>query len=114
MGERADAILFAKFVKNGTWMTPTLTVLRSVAYFGDPAFMNDDRLRYVPAILLFWQAGGTGMGGGDAAARKQRFERKLQLVGAMHRAGVKILAGTDTPNPYVFPGSGLHDSSNCW
>ena len=27
----------------------------------------------------------------------------------MHRAGVKILAGTDTPNPWVFPGSGLHD-----
>jgi imidazolonepropionase-like amidohydrolase len=27
----------------------------------------------------------------------------------MQKAGVKILAGTDTPNPYVFPGSSLHD-----
>ena len=27
----------------------------------------------------------------------------------MHKAGVRILAGTDTPNPYVFAGSSLHD-----
>ena len=27
----------------------------------------------------------------------------------MHRAGVRILAGSDTPNPYVFPGFSLHD-----
>jgi len=27
----------------------------------------------------------------------------------MHRAGVEFLAGTDTGNPYCFPGFGLHD-----
>lgn len=27
----------------------------------------------------------------------------------MHRAGVKILAGTDLGNPYVYPGFSLHD-----
>jgi len=27
----------------------------------------------------------------------------------MHRAGVKFLAGTDTPNPYCYPGFSLHD-----
>jgi imidazolonepropionase-like amidohydrolase len=27
----------------------------------------------------------------------------------MHRAGVPILPGTDTPNPYCFPGFSLHD-----
>lgn len=31
------------------------------------------------------------------------------MVGAMRRAGVKLLAGTDTPNPYCFPGFSLHD-----
>jgi imidazolonepropionase-like amidohydrolase len=33
----------------------------------------------------------------------------LLLTGSMHRAGVKILAGTDTYNAYCFPGFGLHD-----
>jgi hypothetical protein len=27
----------------------------------------------------------------------------------MQKAGVGILAGTDTPNPFVYPGFGLHD-----
>ena len=31
------------------------------------------------------------------------------MVAQMQKAGVKILAGTDAPAPYVFPGSGLHD-----
>jgi imidazolonepropionase-like amidohydrolase len=31
------------------------------------------------------------------------------LVGAMMRAGVGILAGTDDANPYVIPGFSLHD-----
>ena len=31
------------------------------------------------------------------------------MVGAMQRAGVGVLAGTDTGNPYCFPGFSLHD-----
>jgi len=27
----------------------------------------------------------------------------------MHKAGVDLLAGTDTSNPYCFPGFSLHD-----
>jgi imidazolonepropionase-like amidohydrolase len=27
----------------------------------------------------------------------------------MHRAGVPLLAGTDAPNPYVYPGFSLHE-----
>ncbi len=34
---------------------------------------------------------------------------RLALILAFHRAGVKLMAGTDTPQPYVFPGVSLHD-----
>jgi imidazolonepropionase-like amidohydrolase len=34
---------------------------------------------------------------------------RLMLVNAFHMAGVSILAGTDTPNPFVVPGFSLHD-----
>ena len=37
------------------------------------------------------------------------YERMLSMTGAMHRAGVKILAGTDTFNTYCFPGFSVHD-----
>ena len=34
---------------------------------------------------------------------------RLRLVGALDEAGAPLLVGTDTPNPFVVPGSSLHD-----
>lgn len=31
------------------------------------------------------------------------------VVGRLHAAGVRVLAGTDTPNPFVVPGASLHE-----
>ena len=31
------------------------------------------------------------------------------MVKRMHDAGVPLLAGSDSANPYTYPGSGLHD-----
>jgi imidazolonepropionase-like amidohydrolase len=38
-------------------------------------------------------------------------DRRLQMVGAMHRAGVPLLAGTDAAwfQPYTYAGFSLHD-----
>lgn len=43
----------------------------------------------------------------DALAPR-RWEVSRDIVKAMHAAGVRILAGTDTPMPLVYPGSSLH------
>src|SRR5690606_7777660 len=40
---------------------------------------------------------------------KAHGEWAMRMVGEMHRAGVKLLAGTDTPAMPVPPGFGLHD-----
>src|SRR5262249_11442788 len=40
---------------------------------------------------------------------KQLHKKSFEIVLAMHRAGVPILAGTDTSNPHCFPGFSLHD-----
>ena len=39
--------LFARFVRNGTWQCPTLTVLRSISRLDDPQLANDTRLKYM-------------------------------------------------------------------
>jgi imidazolonepropionase-like amidohydrolase len=44
---------------------------------------------------------------GDKLAAK-RWEVSRQIVKTLHRAGVRILAGTDTPMPQVYPGFSLH------
>jgi imidazolonepropionase-like amidohydrolase len=108
---KADA-LFARFARNGTWQCPTLTVLRALAYFDDEKFRADPRLDYMPEYFrTSWGAKGPSAKLRLGMARDMRrvYQKSLSLVGAMHRAKVPLLAGTDTTNPYCFPGLSLHD-----
>jgi imidazolonepropionase-like amidohydrolase len=108
------AALFARFKKNGTWQVPTLTVLRAIANLDDKDFTNDKRLKFMPpGIRAFWSPKNDfrlkSMTPEDYAFGRKQFKRNMELVGAMHRAGVGLLAGTDVMNPYCFPGLSLHD-----
>jgi imidazolonepropionase-like amidohydrolase len=102
--------LFAKFVKNGTWITPTLAGYLEAADLLDPTIPRDSLYRYV------------------ALSQRKEFEaqqkqhpmttREIQVVHAhmaalvettakMYRDGVKILAGTDAAGPRLV-GFSLH------
>src|SRR5262249_44694326 len=110
-GEKARE-LFDRFAKNGTWQCPTLTVLRSFAYLDDKDFRNDQRLKYMPPLVRDrWERAESRLGNtaNNYSLNKKIYPKYLEMVGAMHRAGVQILAGTDTGNPYCFPGFSLHD-----
>jgi hypothetical protein len=111
--ERAE-ILFGELRKNQTWQCPTLTVLRSWAYSDTPSLTNDPRLKYIPRdIASSWDPKADiflkAMTAKDWALSKKVFSKELEIVGAMQHAGVQILAGTDTLNPFCFPGFSLHD-----
>src|SRR2546426_11493194 len=45
----------------------------------------------------------------DFELERELFKDEQELVGELFRAGVPLLAGTDTGNPYCFPGFSLHD-----
>jgi imidazolonepropionase-like amidohydrolase len=107
---KKETELFARFIKNGTWQCPTLTVLRSTAYQDDPNFRNDERLKFIPRqVLGRWGQRMANRSDENYANAKRRFQKGVEIVGDMHRAGVLILAGTDTGNPFCFPGFSLHD-----
>ena len=111
--QQAEA-LFAELKRNQTWQCPTLTVLRSIAFLDDPSFTNDPRLKYMPHdIRASWDPKTDfrlkTRTAEDWARSKKVFSKDAEIVGAMQRAGVRILAGTDTLNPYCFPGFSLHD-----
>ncbi len=112
--EKASA-LFAVLKKNGTWQCPTLTLLRSMAYVDDAAFVNDPRVKYMPGwARSSWSPAAAIHSFGprtpeDFAFAKKEFQKDLELVAAMQQAGVGILAGTDTSNPFCMPGFSLHD-----
>ncbi len=111
--EKASA-LFALFARNSTWQCPTLTVLRSYRYLDDKNFTNDARLKYMPKERReSWELKNdpwvSPLTAEDWAVEKRVYQKELALVRAMRRAGVKLLAGTDSGNPYCFPGFSLHD-----
>ena len=103
---------FSTMARNGTHIVPTLVVLGAYANIralSDPA---DPRRRYLPAhILELWDSRSRDEALTDAvlAYLDAIHDAAAALVPVAHGAGVQVLAGSDTPNPYVYPGSGLHD-----
>ena len=112
--EKKAQALFARFKRNQTWQCPTLTVLDNLTHLDDGNLTNDYRLKYMdPETLKYWATRthpsitNTPPEVWAVIHRTDRVRR--DLAGKMHRAGVEFLAGTDTPNPYCFPGFSLHD-----
>jgi len=109
--QKADT-LYARLVNNRTWIVPTLTNTLASIHSDDKTFRSDPRLQYMPDNLLsFWQAGEHShiLTTKEQRSKNRSLQKYLHLVRAMHRKGVQILPGTDTPNPFSFPGFGLHD-----
>jgi imidazolonepropionase-like amidohydrolase len=100
------AALFKRFVDSGTWQTPTL-------------FLERDRALHIPGNGLELES-RYGLASKlrrpsrpftpeNSARSEAYFRRELLIVGAMYRAGVGILAGTDLPVGHAIPGYGLHE-----
>jgi hypothetical protein len=107
--------VFQAFVKYDTWFTPTHITRRWEAMYRDPAYRADERLRQVPLVQrLLWSVDAfftsrAVPGPSGQAALMRFYDAGLEITGQAHRRGVKILAGTDAPDPHAFYGSGLHD-----
>jgi imidazolonepropionase-like amidohydrolase len=110
----ACAPLLQRFVRDHTWHVPTLTANRGIYFVFDSAFTHDPRRQYMASEdTAWWQARAryaTAMfKATDWPSATLVFQHSVQIVGAMHRAGVGLLAGTDVSNPWVYWGSSLHD-----
>ena len=110
------AALFALLAKNHTWQCPTLVWERGGNLIDQTDFAHDTRARYVPAYWkdVTWKRFTEQIvhefNTDDLATRKRFVEKELEIVNAMHRAGIPFLAGTDTPpGVYIFPGFSLHE-----
>ena len=85
--------LFAKFVRNGTYVTPSL-----VRASADRVPESDPRVvkYFSPALRDFSYPSSAKPPNPEVLeAQRLMYQYHLRLVGAMQRAGVKMLAGTD-------------------
>jgi imidazolonepropionase-like amidohydrolase len=111
---RAGA-LFKLLARNRTWQCPTLVWERGGLLLDDRDLVHDPLRKYAPASWTgqAWRRFTDEIIKGytdDLATRRRFFARELEVVGELRRAGVRFLAGTDTPpGVLVMPGFSLHD-----
>jgi imidazolonepropionase-like amidohydrolase len=107
------AQLYARFVRNATWVTPTFTAVYEVASWPNRTVPGDSLAHYLPESLRHFVEQIFPMPdsippGADSVGRAMLAKRLVQ-VATMRRAGVHILAGTDAPLRNSPPGFGLHE-----
>jgi hypothetical protein len=108
--------LIALLAKTQTWQVPTLAWQRGGTFLDQRDLKHQPLDKYVPAYWrdVTWRRFTDEMMPDllkdSLALRQEYFARNLRMVGAMHRAGVPFMAGTDTaPGVYIMPGFSLHD-----
>ncbi|HEY6352218.1 MAG TPA: amidohydrolase family protein [Candidatus Angelobacter sp.] len=107
--------LMARMARNGTWLAPTLVWERGQWLVDDIDTSRDPLRQYAP---LSWQQKSwprftkgilDELDTDPVFYRRQFVDKEFEIVGAMHKAGVRLLAGTDTAAAVdVLPGFSLH------
>ncbi|HEY1526398.1 MAG TPA: amidohydrolase family protein [Candidatus Angelobacter sp.] len=113
--QRCDSLI-KLLARSQTWQVPTLAWQRGGTFLDQRDLKHDPLDKYVPAYWrdVTWRRFTDEMMPDllrdPLALRQDYFARNLTMVGAMHRAGVSFMAGTDTaPGVYIMPGFSLHD-----
>jgi imidazolonepropionase-like amidohydrolase len=105
---------FRKLATNGTAVVPTMIGSYATAYLDQNNHQNDTYLSYLgPEFKRTYQWRIDRAMKDNAAAielRHRMFETAASLLPLLHKAGVTLLAGTDTGylNSFDYPGLGMH------
>ena len=100
----------AALARAGEAQVPTLVLdyVESRPRHADPS--RDPRWKYLRADEhVRWQRFTDALTPAERDVATKRWAVATKIVAALHRAGVPILAGTDSPMPDVYPGYALHD-----
>lgn len=103
-----------RLASSNTWICPTLTVLRNIANLDDKSKKKDPRLKYIPSYVKYmWDPKNDfrfkNAGEYYFEASRKKYNKEKSLIKIMNDKGVKLLAGTDFPNPYCYPGFSIHE-----
>lgn len=105
--------LVAELARRKTFVDPTLVVFRNMILLPDVPEVRDhpDNALAPRRLRDFWPVYLKRSGcpqGGPLEDRRRELAKYQELTGLLYRAGVRILVGTDSPEPNVTPGFSLH------
>jgi hypothetical protein len=95
-------------VRNHTWVTPTLVVYQPYAHGFDSVSTHPELAKYVPGLVQGgWIRRAAALTGSDSLVVRSYFS--FERTRDLKNAGVKLLAGSDTPQAFIYPGFSLHE-----
>ena len=108
-------VIVERIKRSGMWVTPTLESMIQLALIATGRFdslTSRPEARAAPAELReFWASVSSRLKGNRPVQPGVRYNRwteyQLRLAGALAKAGVPLLAGTDLPNAVLVPGYSL-------
>lgn len=120
-----DAALADRMAKSGFYVMPTISLYRgavSLRYIEEPVPLDDpflretvsksevSALRAASFVDALRSRGHTELDPDTDAAGtiRRQMDDLLRNLGMLNQRGVPIVLGTDTGNPYVFPGFSVH------
>lgn len=93
----------------GVWVTPTLAAGAIRADIASGAAKSYPEVQYVPEYLVQeWITDTADASSGQRRDRSREVEATSRLMRMMRDAGVGLLTGTDSGDPYVVPGFAVH------
>ncbi|HEV2992084.1 MAG TPA: amidohydrolase family protein [Candidatus Angelobacter sp.] len=115
------AALISRMARSHTWLVPTLVWERGQWLIDDIDYSHNADLKYAPASWQHksWPSFTKGilaeLDTDEVSVRRRFVQKEFEIVNAMRKAGVPILAGTDTAAAVaVLPGFSLHTELECF
>ena len=106
------AELWRTLVRNKTWVVPTLVAVRTIAQQREAAKSPQPWLAYLPpGLRKSWAPDEIDKQISPEVAQwyLAQFQNDMKLARAMHAAGLQMMAGSDSLDPFNFPGPSLHE-----
>jgi len=104
---------FRQVAANGAWAVPTLVITYPLGMLPDTVLGSDSTLKYRSAGLRrlekMMMSMPTNVTPAAGVVGRKIFQKRVELVGAMHRAGIPLMTGTDAPGKNALAGFSLHD-----
>ena len=101
--------------KSNTWVVPTLSIFKGLmkSHKAKKRALRKSKIAYVtPLILDTWDPAKdirvSWMSEKQLAGQRVLDHLNMERLKKLSDAGVKLLIGTDTPNPFVFDGLSVH------
>ncbi|MEA2490048.1 MAG: hypothetical protein QOH21_1840 [Acidobacteriota bacterium] len=109
----AIAEMIAAMKEHGVVLDPTLIALHTKFFGNDPRWLKNPDIALAPAAFTSgWTSGSFTKDWTPeqyAEAQTKGWPKELALIRRIYESGVLMTVGTDTPTPWIVPGTSVHD-----